>query len=209
MDLSFFNKKTMKVVYIILALLFSGFVFSQVYVQRSTSKTEHVDYKVVRKLSNGVEIRKYEDLIVAYTKISSSNYSNVANRGFRKIAGYIFGGNQEGQNIAMTAPVQMSFADTSEMMFFMPKAYESMAQLPIPNDSSVRIKELKERTVAAIVFNGWASDDKIEMEKKNLVKALEQEGIAFEANDFAYLGYNPPFQLANRRNEIIVTLKEF
>ncbi|MFZ9027383.1 MAG: SOUL family heme-binding protein [Crocinitomicaceae bacterium] len=198
----------MKVLYIILILLFSGFVFSQVYIERSTSRTEQVDYKVVKRLSKGVEIRKYEDLIVAYTKISADNYGSVSSKGFRRIAGYIFGGNEGGESIAMTAPVQMNFADTSEMMFFMPKSYRSMDALPTPNDSTVRIKEIKERTVAAIVFKGWASDKTIDEQKKNLVKVLESEGIAYDANDFAYLGYNPPYQMANRRNEIIVTLKE-
>jgi hypothetical protein len=198
----------MKVLYIILILLFSGFVFSQVYIERSTSRTEQVDYKVVKRLSKGVEIRKYEDLIVAYTKISADNYGSVSSKGFRRIAGYIFGGNEGGESIAMTAPVQMNFADTSEMMFFMPKSYRSLDALPTPNDSTVRIKEIKERTVAAIVFKGWASDKSIDEQKKNLVKVLESEGIAYDANDFAYLGYNPPYQMANRRNEIIVTLKE-
>jgi hypothetical protein len=198
----------MKILYIILILLFSGFVFSQIYVERSTSMTEQVNYQVLKKLSKGVEIRKYEDLIVAYTKISASNYSNVASKGFRKIAGYIFGGNQGGESIAMTAPVQMNFSDTSEMMFFMPKTYSSTDALPVPNDSSVRIKELKERKVAAIVFKGWASDKTIDQQKKELIDVLEAEGIAYEANDFAYLGYNPPYQMANRRNEIIVTLKD-
>ena len=198
----------MKVVYIILILLFSGFVFSQIYVERSTNRTEQVDYKVVKKLSNGVEIRKYEDLIVAYTKISADNYGSVSSKGFRRIAGYIFGGNEGGESIAMTAPVQMNFADTSEMMFFMPKSYKTMDALPVPNDSTVRIKEMKERTVAAIVFKGWASDKTIDEQKTKLVKVLDAEGIAYDANDFAYLGYNPPYQMANRRNEIIVTLKE-
>ena len=198
----------MKVVYIILILLFSGFVFSQIYVERSTNRTEQVDYKVVKKLSNGVEIRKYEDLIVAYTKISADNYGSVSSKGFRRIAGYIFGGNEGGESIAMTAPVQMNFADTSEMMFFMPKSYKTMDALPVPNDSTVRIKEMKERTVAAIVFKGWASDKTIDEQKEKLVKVLDAEGIAYDANDFAYLGYNPPYQMANRRNEIIVTLKE-
>ena len=198
----------MKVVYIILILLFSGFVFSQIYVERSTNRTEQVEYKVVKKLSKGVEIRKYEDLIVAYTKISADNYGSVSSKGFRRIAGYIFGGNEGGESIAMTAPVQMNFADTSEMMFFMPKSYKTMDALPVPNDSTVRIKEIKERTVAAIVFKGWASDKTIAEQKMNLVKVLDAEGIAYDANDFAYLGYNPPYQMANRRNEIIVTLKE-
>jgi len=38
-----------------------------------------------------------------------------------------------------------------------------------------------------------------------LVEALKKEGIEF-TNQFFFLGYNPPFEVFNRRNEIIVEL---
>lgn len=198
----------MKILYIILILLFSGFVFSQIYVTRSTNKTEQVKYKLLKRLEDGVEVRKYENLTVAYTRISSKNYSDVAGKGFRRIAGYIFGGNEENKSIAMTAPVQMSFSDTSEMMFFMPSSFK-MSDLPFPSDSSVKLKQVKERIVAAYKFDGWASDEKIEQNKLKLINILEENGIEFDTNDFAYLGYNPPYQVVDRRNEIIVTLTDY
>ncbi|MGB1507931.1 MAG: heme-binding protein, partial [Crocinitomicaceae bacterium] len=73
----------MKIVYIILLLLFSGFVFSQIYIERSTSNTEEVEYVVLKQLQKGVEIRKYSKLIVACTQIPADNYSNVSSQGFR------------------------------------------------------------------------------------------------------------------------------
>lgn len=198
----------MKIVYIILILLFSGFVFSQIYIERSTSNTEEVEYVVLKQLQKGVEIRKYSKLIVACTQIPADNYSNVSSQGFRRIAGYIFGGNEKQESIAMTAPVQMSFSDTSEMMFFMPNKFSSINGLPTPNDKRVQIKELGEREVAAISFKGWANDKTINRQKEILVGILNTEDIAYDPASFAYLGYNPPYQLSNRRNEIIVTLKK-
>ncbi|MFM7399863.1 MAG: heme-binding protein, partial [Bacteroidota bacterium] len=38
---------------------------------------------------------------------------------------------------------------------------------------------------------------------ERLRKALEKQGIQYAGN-FRYLGYNPPFQLIGRRNEIMV-----
>ena len=198
----------MKIVYIILILLFSGFVFSQIYVERSTSNTEEVEYVVLKRLQKGVEIRKYSKLIVACTQIPAENYSNVSSQGFRRIAGYIFGGNERQESIAMTAPVQMSFSDTSEMMFYMPSKFTSINGLPTPNDKRVRIRELGEREVAAISFKGWANDKTINRQKEILVDILKAEDIVYDPSSFAYLGYNPPYQLSNRRNEIIVTLKK-
>ena len=43
-------------------------------------------------------------MIIAITNINS-NYRQSTSTGFRRIANYIFGGNEENMEIAMTAPV--------------------------------------------------------------------------------------------------------
>jgi hypothetical protein len=63
------------------------------------------------------------------------------------------------------------------------------------------------KTVAAISFGGWANDRKIEKYKSKLKSALDAEGIAY-TNRFYLLGYNPPFEVINRKNEIIVELEK-
>ena len=57
--------------------------------------------------------------------------------------------------------------------------------------------------MAAIRFSGGANDEKIESYTQELKTLLEKEGIE-HLNNFSYLGYNPPYELTNRRNEIVV-----
>ena len=50
------------------------------------------------------EVRDYASLVVAEVTVSGDQ-KEAASRGFRLLAGYIFGGNKRRQSIAMTAPV--------------------------------------------------------------------------------------------------------
>ncbi len=56
-------------------------------------------------LSDGAfEVRDYPALIVAEVTVTGEQ-KEAANKGFRLLAGYIFGGNESRKGIAMTAPV--------------------------------------------------------------------------------------------------------
>ena len=121
------------------------------------------------------------------------------------MAGYIFGGNDRNENIAMTSPVAMSLEDSMTMMFMVPKKYKKET-LPQPNQSQIQFTEEPAKVVAAITFGGWANDKNIEEHKQKLIAALDKEGIPY-SNKFYLLGYNPPFELVNRRNEVIVELQ--
>ena len=98
----------------------------------------------------------------------------------------------------------MSLEDSTTMMFMVPKSFNKNT-LPIPNQSEIKPKEEPEKQVAVISFSGWANDKKIEKYKQKLIKALKKEGILY-TNKFCFLGYNPPYEVFNRRNEIIVVL---
>jgi hypothetical protein len=91
------------------------------------------------------------------------------------------------------------------MMFMVPKKFKKET-LPQPDQSQIKFREEPAKTVAAISFGGWANDEKIEKYKQQLISALEAEGITY-TNRFYFLGYNPPFELFNRKNEIIVELE--
>ena len=77
--------------------------------------------------------------------------------------------------------------------------------LPLPNDSNIEFKEEIEKTVAAISFGGWVNTQKIDQYKKELITALSSKNISY-SNQFFYLGYNAPYEVFNRKNEIIVEL---
>jgi hypothetical protein len=168
------------------------------------SKTETQVYKILLSKDN-FEIRFYPAVTTASITSSAKSYKELASPGFRKLAGYIFGGNEVGKNISMTSPVHMDINDSaSTMSFVMPSTYNS-ENLPIPNDKQVIIKTFPDEIVAAIKFGGYASDKEIEINKQRLIKILNENKIIFYGN-FRFLGYNAPFQFINRRNEIIVNV---
>jgi hypothetical protein len=92
------------------------------------------------------------------------------------------------------------------MMFMVPKEF-SKETLPQPNQSQIAFREEPAKTVAAITFSGWADDEKIELHKNKLIAALDAEGISY-TNRFYFLGYNAPYEMLNRRNEVIVELQD-
>src|SRR5512147_2762345 len=57
-----------------------------------------------RQLTQNVEIRQYGPRIAAETTVSDDE-DRARNIGFRRLAGYIFGANHRGDDIAMTVPV--------------------------------------------------------------------------------------------------------
>jgi hypothetical protein len=59
--------------------------------------------------------------------------------------------------------------------------------------------------MAAVTFGGWANDKKIEKYKQKLIEYLIAEGITF-TNNFYFFGYNSPYEIFNRKNEILVEL---
>ena len=168
-----------------------------------TGDIETPDYKVVKTIGD-VEIREYPKMLVAQTSLPSNSFENSGSNGFRTIAGYIFGGNQGNQKIAMTAPVVMNMGDSATMYFVMPKQYQK-EQLPTPNSPNVRIVEEAPKTLAVIKYGGFSSDNEIQRYCKKLEDTLTQNHIQWKGG-FMYMGYNAPWDVVNRRNEVAVEI---
>lgn len=196
----------MKTTLIIIASLLVIMVITQSYVSRNTTLTEQHAYKVL-KIYKQFEIRKYEAALFSSVKMASNSYKETSSIGFRVLAGYIFGDNKKNEKIAMTTPVVMEMGDSTKMLFKVPANY-ALNELPQPNNSAINFEKQDEKVMAAIRFDGWASDEKIKKYTALLKEALAQEKINHK-NTFSYLGYNPPYEIFNRRNEIVVELMEF
>lgn len=187
-----------------LFILFGLFVGFQIYTTMATNKAKEQPYEVMRSMKD-FEIRFYPSSTMATITSSAKSYKELGNSGFKKLAGYIFGGNQTRQKIAMTSPVHMDINDSvSTMSFVMPTQF-NMENLPQPNDDSVTLKTTSDEYVAAIKFSGFASDADIKLNSEKLETALKAASISYYGN-FRYLGYNPPYQLLGRKNEIIVSV---
>lgn len=195
----------MKKMIIALIALFVIVVVFQSFMVTSTNNTEKQAYKVIKK-EDDFEIRYYPPATFATIQSSAKNYRELSGSGFRKIAGYIFGNNEFSSKIAMTTPVHMDINNEgSSMSFVMPSAYD-INNLPRPNDANVKLHQTPGEYVAAIAFGGFANDASIKKYAAELEKALGNKGIK-SIGHFRYLGYNPPYQLVGRKNEIIVTVE--
>jgi effector-binding domain-containing protein len=164
------------------------------------SDVEEPRWQLLGKVG-GVELRYYEPTIEARTTLGSNSETSA---GFQRLAGFIFGGNSNGQKIAMTAPVQETLVEDQPVMSFtMPSAY-SLEDLPAPDDERVSLTEVPGRTLAVVSFSGWATAAKIEKNTEALLRTLEEYSIEVVSAP-SLNQYNPPWTLPfMRRNEIVV-----
>jgi len=181
--------------------------------------TETPRYELIERHED-VELRRYADYIKAEVTVDGQNYRNAVEKGFGVLANFIFGNNVSRQKIEMTTPVQASPAEKIAMTtpvtvtmsgeyvvaFIMPASY-TMETLPLPNDPRIRFSTVPEHTAAAIRFNGYFNQNKIDRNKERLARWLAEQGLETDG-DFILAGYNPPWVpgfLA--RNEVMIKLK--
>ena len=162
---------------------------------------EEPAYELLRKY-RGFEVRKYVDTIQARVTTRGMNYGESA-RPFRRIAGYIFGGNERQQSIAMTAPVHMWQSGEESLMAFTMPSEHKIEDLPKPNDSGVELLHVEGEVVAVLKFSGLSRPSKSQRLQKKLRKLAESQGLTPYGSAKLAVYDNPmstlPFM---RRNEI-------
>ncbi len=185
----------------IAVVLLVGIFFSFRFKDIETPKYE------VLKTYGKAEIRRYPSMILAQTPLKSGRYDGNEDNGFRTVASYIFGGNQSQQKIAMTAPVIMNMADSNaSMSFVMPSTYK-LEDLPAPNSEAVQLKKQNPLVLAVLEFGGYASSEKIQKHADNLREILTRNNIQTKGA-LLYMGYNAPWDVVNRRNEVAFEVSE-
>ncbi len=196
----------MKTIFIVTSILLGIMILAQAFIYTSTNRTEQHKYVVLKKFDN-FEVRQYAPAMFSSVKMVSDSYEATSSNGFRTLAGYIFGGNDKNEKIAMTSPVVMEIGDTTRMSFMVPSDM-SKEDLPKPNNGRIYFEEQGQKIMAAIEFGGWADDKNIEEYTNKLKSSLKENGLNYTGK-FSYLGYNPPYQVIGRRNEIVVELEGF
>ena len=195
----------MKIIIVVAVVIIIIIAVFQSFTLMSANKTEEQKYSVIRK-EKDFEIRFYPSATIATIYSTAKTFKEFSGPGFRQLAGYIFGGNADKAQISMTAPVHMDINNArSTMSFVMPSAYNEL-NLPKPNDPNVIIKKTSDEYVAVIRFGGFATDADLKFYSEKLKNILKEKGITTYGH-YRYLGYNPPYQLIDRRNEIIVSVE--
>lgn len=152
------------------------------------------------------EIRRYDDHLLAEVAVRGSR-SDAVGRGFRVLAGYIFGDNADGQKVAMTVPVAQTPADTGSdtgvwtVQFMMPSDYVPET-LPEPKNPAIRIGFSGPSEQAVVRFSGRWSDTNLSAQTEALRAWAEGRGLTVTSEPRYYF-YDGPFTLPfARRNEI-------
>ncbi|MGV0644560.1 SOUL family heme-binding protein [Mycolicibacterium sp. XJ879] len=168
--------------------------------------TEEPHY-VGTRLTDDVEIRKYGPRIAAETTVTADE-DRARYIGFRRLAGYIFGGNHREETIAMTAPVaQARDGEHSTIRFYMPSKW-TLDTLPTPDGDEVRLVTVPGGTVAVLRFSGDRSAQAVAARTKELSETLRANGIEVTGPAQSWF-YDPPWTVSfRRRNEIAIPVRQ-
>lgn len=182
------------------------------------SNVEQAKYTVEESFSN-IEIRNYPAMIIAEVEVSGER-DDAVSKGFRLLAGYIFGDNttqnkmasnspviQESTKIAMTAPVtQISDKGGWKVRFVMPSSY-TMETLPKPNNSVVKLIPTGSKRYVVIRFSGTSSESNLKTHLQRLLDFVKVKKIK-TISEPIYAFFNPPWTLPIlRRNEIMIEIQ--
>jgi hypothetical protein len=165
---------------------------------------EQPEYEILETIGD-LEIRKYQPHNIARTLVSGE-FTEVANGGFRRLAGYIFGSNQAEQKIAMTAPVAQIPTEAGDywLTFSMPTEHD-FKELPDPADSRVELLQVPAKTIAVLAYRGSWSEKRYRKHEQAMQQTLESSGDWEVIGLPSWFRYDPPVMpWFLRRNEVAV-----
>ncbi len=169
--------------------------------------TQRQEFRVIRTYSD-FELREYLPCVLAEVRVSGQ-YSDSSSSAFSKLFNYISKGNNSSEKIAMTAPVitaqNEDSSDSAEwyVSFVMP-AGSTFSQMPQPNNSQIRLRELDTETCVARSFRGRATDDSSRKIAQELRKKAAEANIAL-SSETRICRFDPPFKPGILQyNEIVI-----
>ena len=172
----------------------------------------------VQDNSTDVETRVYGTYSWTSTVVEGMDLTDAENEGFMRLFDYIGGDNADNAPVDMAAPVLNEITPgqgpacntTFKISFFVPMAYQGpdTPSPPVPSDSAVFTEDIQQMTVAVAEFGG---SDKQENVLRHAAKLAEQVDASDEmealGETFFFAGYDPPFRVTNRHNEVWIPVK--
>ncbi|XP_033859061.2 heme-binding protein 2 [Acipenser ruthenus] len=165
-------------------------------------------WEPVENKATDYEVRKYGATKWVSTKVIGMELDPAISKGFMRLFNYIQGNNEKKVKIEMTAPVTCLVEPgagpicetTFTTSFYIPE--EHQADPVKPSDPDVFIEQRPELTVFVRVFGGFTNAQKAQEELIKLSQSLQRDGQQFEENVYYTAGYDSPFKLFNRKNEV-------
>jgi len=183
------------------------------------------EFKTVRKIDvkddDGddvtIEERCYQQTNWVKTSMDGNKDDMSYSPMFRKLFKYITGENEEKSKIKMTAPVLVSVKEMNDdetsrvsMGFFIPPAQAATA--PAPTRDDVTVGKMSPMCVYVLSYGGWqmSLNSKFRGKVAELKAGLKKAGIEDfdESAGPMFAGYDSPWRLLNRHNEVMLLKKE-
>lgn len=165
-------------------------------------------FTVVKNITDDVQLRRYAAGKWASTVVTGVKYDKAVATGFWRLFKYISGNNEPQQKVEMTAPVTVRVIpsqgpfceDNFTISFFVP--FEFQSSPPQPSDEAVYIEDRPALEVFVSSFGGWATGSSYLSQAADLTEMLEDAGHDIITDHFYTAGYDSPFRLLNRHNEV-------
>ncbi|XP_060557151.1 heme-binding protein 2-like [Ruditapes philippinarum] len=164
-------------------------------------------YKVIQTTKD-FEVREYYTSNWVSTNLTGISYKDASSMMFMKLFGYISGQNEKKQKIAMTAPVTNRIIPAQgpacESDFIMSFYVSSKVRdIPEPSNKEVYLDTKQKQIVYVRQFSGFTyTFEAWSKHATELADALDAKGIKYEKSYYYTAGYDSPFTLLNRHNEI-------
>lgn len=143
------------------------------------------------------------------------DFENAERTGFERLFAYISGANEEKVKIEMTVPVAIKIkagpgpfcASNFTENFFVPFKYQTNPPKPT---GKVYITTFPKHCQYVTSYPGYSNTTLIQENVARLVKALDAKGLGdtYYTTYYFFAGYDSPFELFNRHNEIWLIKKD-
>jgi hypothetical protein len=174
---------------------------------------------IVEERRGRLEIRRFEAMVQAETIVMADDYDLALNEGFKRLAGYIFGGNHghvtsprlplgsnRGERLPMTVPVTAAIADDGVRVAFNMPHGRDLHSLPEPHDKRVTFRRRPPRRVAVLSFAG-RYDARHVLDKKRELEVMVREAGYDPLGEVVFAGYDAPSTIPRfRHNEVWVEI---
>mmetsp|Transcript_8669 Transcript_8669/g.28584 ORF Transcript_8669/g.28584 Transcript_8669/m.28584 type:complete len:227 (+) Transcript_8669:86-766(+) len=164
-------------------------------------------FEVVHK-TDAYEVRSYDATVWATTLLKDVDWDKAEKSGFMRLFNYISGENEQAIKIPMTAPVRNQVApgagpfcaSSFNISFYVPAAFQQSP--PAPTDATISIRREAAYTYYVAQGKGFWKEDDTEKAAAKLAEALTADGLTFDNSTWFFAGYDPPFRLIDRHNEV-------
>ncbi len=93
------------------------------------------------------------------------------------------------------------------MSFFAPLKFQPPNEKPpAPTDDTLFLWDYKQMTVGVISFGGNPDQKTLIAKAEELNELLAASGMKYDQNNWFYAGYDPPFRVKRRHNEIWIEI---